>query len=90
MIRSFTDTARRKLRTRNGYRRDHIRALAHRIEVHDKEVRIIGNKTNLLHTLAHHSEGNAAPVPSFVLKWRTDSPLVSLVTHYYPFNISLL
>jgi hypothetical protein len=34
-----------------GYRRDHLRALAQRVEVADREVRIIGSKSNLLQTL---------------------------------------
>jgi hypothetical protein len=33
------------------YGRDHFRALAQRVEVADREVRIIGSKSNLLHTL---------------------------------------
>ena len=32
-------------------RRDHLRALAQRIEVADREVHIIGSKGNLLHAL---------------------------------------
>jgi hypothetical protein len=34
-----------------GYRRDHLRALAQRIEVEAKEVRIMGSKSVLLRTL---------------------------------------
>lgn len=34
-----------------GYRRDHLRALAERVEVADKEVRIMGSKHDLLRTL---------------------------------------
>jgi site-specific DNA recombinase len=33
-----------------GYRRDHLRALAQRVEVDAKEVRIIGSKSVLLRT----------------------------------------
>jgi hypothetical protein len=33
-----------------GYRREHLRALAQRVEVADREVRIIGAKSNLLQT----------------------------------------
>jgi hypothetical protein len=33
-----------------GYRRDHPRALAQRVEADAKEVRIIGSKSVLLHT----------------------------------------
>jgi site-specific DNA recombinase len=35
-----------------GYRREHLRALAQRVEVADKEARIIGSKGDLLGTLA--------------------------------------
>src|SRR5882724_6639104 len=35
-----------------SYRHDHLRALAQRIEVADREVRIIGSEGNLLQTLA--------------------------------------
>ncbi len=41
-------------------RRDLIRALAQRIDLHDKGTRIIGNKTYLLHPLAHQRKHNAA------------------------------
>jgi hypothetical protein len=37
--------------SRSGYRRDHLRALAQRVEVADREVRIIGSKSNLRQTL---------------------------------------
>jgi hypothetical protein len=44
--------ARRRMRTENGgYRRDHLRALAQRVEVDAKEVRIMGSKSELLRTL---------------------------------------
>jgi hypothetical protein len=39
-------------RHRQLVRRDHLRALAQRIEVADREVRIIGSKNDLLRTLA--------------------------------------
>ena len=54
------------------YRRDHLRALAQRVEVADKEVRIRGSKSDLLRTLAAASGAkSAAPgVRSSVLKWR--------------------
>ena len=38
--------------TSGGYRRDHLRALAQRVEVDTKEVRIMGSKSVLLRTLA--------------------------------------
>jgi site-specific DNA recombinase len=47
-------------------------ALALRIEVDAKEVRIMGSKSELLRTLVAASSANAAGfgVPSFVPKWR--------------------
>src|SRR5579883_2891325 len=49
------------------------RALAQRVEVADKEVRIMGSKSELLRTLVAASRGNSATfgVQSSVLKWRT-------------------
>jgi site-specific DNA recombinase len=61
------------MRTENGgYRRDHLRALAQRIEVDAKEVRIMGSKSELLRTLVAASSAKTAGfgVPSFVPKWR--------------------
>src|SRR6266702_4608240 len=56
-----------------GYRRDHLRALAQRVEVADKEVRIMGSKSDLLRALGAVSGTKPATpgVPSSVLKWRT-------------------
>ncbi|MFZ5617700.1 MAG: recombinase family protein [Pseudomonadota bacterium] len=74
MIRTFAHTARERLRLENGgYRRDHLRALAQRVEVADKEVRIMGTKSELLRTLVAASSGKSAAVGvrSSVLKWRT-------------------
>ncbi|MFZ3181796.1 MAG: hypothetical protein WA156_16700 [Methylocystis silviterrae] len=58
--------------TEGGYRRDHLRALAQRVEVGEREVRIIGRKSALLRTLVAASGGKSAGigVPSFVPKWR--------------------
>jgi site-specific DNA recombinase len=55
-----------------GYRRDHLRALAQRVEVDAKEVRIMGSKSVLLRTLDTASSAKTAGfgVPSFVPKWR--------------------
>ncbi|WP_316173155.1 hypothetical protein [Bradyrhizobium sp. SZCCHNRI2049] len=55
-----------------GYRRDHLRALAQRIEVDAKEVRIMGDKSVLLRTLVAASgvKSAAFTVPSSVPKWR--------------------
>src|SRR5437763_11219075 len=72
-VRKFARTARSLMRIDGGgYRRDHLRALAQRVEVADREVRIIGSKSNLLHTLtAAAGVAPATPgVRSSVLSWR--------------------
>jgi site-specific DNA recombinase len=52
MVRKFARTARERIRIDGGgYRRDHLRALAQRVEVADREVRIIGSNSNQLQTL---------------------------------------
>ena len=49
MVKTFARTARERMRTDGGgYRRDHLRALAQRVEVADREVRIMGSKSALL------------------------------------------
>jgi site-specific DNA recombinase len=51
-LKTFASQARRRMRTENGgYCRDHLRALAQRVEVDVKEVRIMGSKSELLGTL---------------------------------------
>jgi hypothetical protein len=48
MVQRFARTARERIRIDGGgYRRDHLRALAQRVEVADREVCIIGSKSNL-------------------------------------------
>jgi site-specific DNA recombinase len=73
MVRMFAKTARERMRIDGGgYRRDHLRALAQRVEVADGEVRIMGSKGDLLRTLAA-AAGAQSPtvgVRSSVLKWR--------------------
>jgi site-specific DNA recombinase len=72
-LRTFADAARERLRGPDGgYRRDHLRALAQRVEVADGEVRIMGSRSNLLRALAAAGGVNpvTAGVPSFVPKWR--------------------
>ncbi len=56
-----------------GYRRDHLRALAQRVEVDQKELRIMGSKSVLLRTLVAAESAKTAgfSVPSSVPKWRT-------------------
>jgi site-specific DNA recombinase len=73
-IEIFARAARERMRDDKGrYRRDHLRALAQRIEVAEKEVRIMGSRTELLRTLvgASSAESTGIGVPSFVPKWRT-------------------
>lgn len=73
MIRQFSQIARDRIRGREGgYRRDHLRALAQRVEVADDAIRIMGSKTELLRTLAGSQvRQSAAPgVPGGGLKWR--------------------
>ena len=64
-----------------GYRRDYLRALAQRVEVDAKELRIMGSKSELLRTLVAASSAKTAGfgVPSSVPKWRAqgDSNLAS-------------
>ena len=73
MVRTFARAARQRIRLDSGgYRRDHLRALAQRVEVADTEVRIMGSKSKLLRTLVAASGGKpgVAGVQSSVLKWR--------------------
>jgi site-specific DNA recombinase len=72
-LKTFARQARNRMRTDSGgYRRDHLRALAQRVEVDGKEVRIMGSKSELLRTLVAVSSAKTAGfgVPSFVPKWR--------------------
>lgn len=73
-LRRFALAARRKLRNEDGtHRRDHLRALAQRVEVVDQtQIRILGVKTELLRTLVTGAsvESAALGVRSFVPKWR--------------------
>ena len=72
-LKTFARTARKRMRTESGgYRRDHLRALAQRVEVDAKEVRIMGSKSVLLRTLVAASSARTAGlgVPSSVPKWR--------------------
>jgi site-specific DNA recombinase len=72
-LKTFARQARKRIRTESGgYRRDHLRALAQRVEVDAKEVRIMGSKSVLPRTLVAASSAKTAGfgVPSFVPKWR--------------------
>jgi hypothetical protein len=71
MLRQFAQAARNRMRVDGGgYRRDHLRLLAQRVEVADKEVRITGFKSNLLRTLVAISsfgvKSDTLGVPGFV------------------------
>jgi site-specific DNA recombinase len=73
MVLKFATTARERIRIDGGgYRRDHLRALAQRVEVADGEVRIIGSKGDLLRTIAAASSVKSAVggVRSSVPRWR--------------------
>jgi site-specific DNA recombinase len=73
MVEKFTATARKRMQLDGGgYRRDHLRAFAQRVEVAEREVFIKGSKGELLRTLAAIGGGKSADigVPSSVLKWR--------------------
>jgi site-specific DNA recombinase len=70
-LKTFARAARKGMRTESGgYRRDHLRALAQRVEVDAREVRIMGAKSALLRTLVAASSAKTAGfgVPSFVPK----------------------
>lgn len=71
-LKGFARKARERMHLDDGYRRDHLRALAWRVEVADDEVRIMGSKSELLRTLVAASsvESAAFGVHSSVLKWR--------------------
>jgi site-specific DNA recombinase len=69
MLRKFARTARQRIRLDGGgYRRDHLRALAQRVEVAEGEVRIMGSKPRLLQALMAGNGVNAVPTQG--LKWR--------------------
>ena len=73
-VKAFAEAARKRLRKSDGsYRRDHIRAVAQRIEVIDKtQARIMGSRTALLKTLTAASAQSAAHgVPALEPKWRS-------------------
>ena len=61
-LQAFAQATKARLRAEDGsYRREHIRAVAQRVEVLSaKEIQIMGNRTDLLRTLAASSGENAA------------------------------
>jgi site-specific DNA recombinase len=69
MVRAFARTARQRIRLEGGgYRRDHLRALAQRVEVAEGEVRIMGSKSRLLQVLTGKNGVNSVPTQG--LNWR--------------------
>ena len=71
MLSKFARTARQRIHLEGGgYRRDHLRALAQRVEVAEGEVRIMGSKSRLLQTLVANNGANAVPTQG--LKWRRE------------------
>ncbi|RKF17561.1 hypothetical protein D6851_16555 [Altericroceibacterium spongiae] len=69
----FAAVARRHMRGKDGgLRRDHLRALAQRVEVAEREVRIMGSRNELLRVLAPpNGVGTAANrVRIYVPRWR--------------------
>ena len=73
VVRELATEARTRLRLRKGgYRREHVRAFAQRVEVADDAIRIMGTKSTLLKTLAATKGGKSAGigVPGFIPKWR--------------------
>jgi hypothetical protein len=69
MLSRFAHAARQRIRLEGGgYRRDHLRALAQRVEVADGEVHIMGSKSRLLQVLTGKNGVNSVPTQG--LKWR--------------------
>ena len=69
----FAQAAHRRMRgSDGGYRRDHLRALTQRVEVSEREVRIMGSKNTLLRVLAASNgvESAASDVRIYVPEWR--------------------
>lgn len=74
-VRELATEARSRLRlAKGGYRREHVRAFAQRVEVADDAIRIMGSKNTLLRTLVASKGGKSAGtgVPGFIPKWRSE------------------
>ena len=90
LLRGFAGAARTRIRLPNGgYRRDHLRALAQRVEVAEGEVRIMGSKSDLLRTLAATSGVKSVTpgVRGSVLNWRTErdsNPRTAFTVTHFP------
>ncbi len=90
MVQKFATTARARIRIDGGgYRREHLRALAQRVEVAENEVRILGSKGDLLRTLAAASgvksamPGVRSSVPSWRREWDSN-PRYALTHTRFP------
>ena len=73
MLRRFALAARERIRLEGGgYRREHLRALAQRVDVAEREVHIGGSTYELLRTLTGTTEAKTPmkSVPISVPKWR--------------------
>jgi hypothetical protein len=84
----FARTARERVRTESGCRRDHLHALAQRVEVDAKEIRIMGSKSVRLRTRVAASSVKSAGfgVPGSVPKWRATQ---NKTAHTYVIEITL-
>jgi len=74
-VRELATEARTRLRLgEGGYRREHVRAFAQRVEVADDAIYIKGSKGTLLRTLVAAKGGKSAGigVPGFIPKWRRE------------------
>ena len=72
-LRRMAASARKKMRGKDGgFRRDHLRALAQRVEVAEREVRIMGSHDELIRVLAASNgvESAANRVRTYVPGWR--------------------
>ena len=87
MLSKFARTARQRIRLEGGgYRRDHLRALAQRVEVAEGEVRIMGSKSRLLQMLVANGGVNAVPTQG--LKWRRERRRLQTFADFSPIKSS--
>ncbi|MGA7803949.1 hypothetical protein [Bradyrhizobium sp.] len=73
VLKTFARMASKRMRPESGgSHRDHLRALVQRVEVDQKELRIMGSKSALVRTLVAAESAKTAGfgVPSSVPKWR--------------------
>lgn len=75
LVQAFANTARQGMRASDGkFRRDHLRALAQRVEVGDTEIRFYWVQKPPLRTLAATDsvKSAVAGIPSFIPGWLGD------------------